>query len=417
LLGIVDAVLPDANGVPPKSLAAMRRERAAFVGKIADELAWLAKSPLRSPVRDYVALALDCSYFDRIRTPGRIGSARKRPELPPGAPPLIAYRTGICAGSDTAMLARVRGAVPAFAEAEYYEGQAAAFAAEETGGDDARALLERAYTRFPRAPGVTFTSGWLGTVVGDCASAVRYYGETIAIDPTHEYALLQRTICLTNMRQDTGAIATATRLILLETQNTGQAYYWRALNRLRRKELDQARSDIEAAKALERAPNVLTLAGIIEHDQDDLAIAEQDLRAARALYGGEENCTAAWYLGLVLTKRKQWPQSADVFESAMACYVVKVSDLGTKIARLRTRTTANPAFVAKRIAALEADSTEQRFRYHASAFNAAGNHAAAGNVPRANELLEIASVDPKLADPIAKLRESLAGTRPSHRLR
>ena len=415
LIAIVDAVLPDGNGVPPKAHIATRRGHRALVERIDGELAWLASVPLTPAVREYVALAFDCSYWVRPRAPGAtISGAAKRPELAPGASPLIAYRTGICAGTDTTMLERARAAVAAFPEAAYHLGSTAAFAAEETGGMKAGALLDEAYRRFPKSPAVTLMSGWLGTVIGDCSRAVRYYDETLAIEPAHENAWLQRTICLTNMRQDSAAIESATRLIALETESTAQAYYWRALNRLRRKELEQARSDIEAAKALAPASNVLTLAGIIEHDQDDLGIAERDLRTARGHHRGDENCTAAWYLGLVLTKTKRWGESAEIFEAAMGCYDLKVSDLRFKIARLMERSAANPSFAARRIAQFEADSAEQRGRYYAAAFNAAGSRASIGEYARGGELLEIAARNTKLAASVANLRESLKAVSGAH---
>jgi hypothetical protein len=412
LLAIVDAVLPDANGVPPKALAAMRRARQPFVAKIPAELAWLARAPLRPAVRDYVRLALDCAYPvrpDVSREP--YDSVKKRRQPPPNAPPLVLYRSGICAGGDSVPLHRAAVAVPAFAEASYFLGQPAAFDADETGGDDARELLGRAYRRFPKAPGVTFYLGWLGTMTGNCTEAIRYYAETIATEPAHEQAYFQRTICLTNLRQDSAAIESATRLIALETESTGQAYYWRALNRLRRKELELARSDIEMAKALTRdAENVLTLAGVIEHDQDDLQPAERDLRAARAKPNGRKNCTAAWYLGLVLNKGTRWRESATTFESAMGCYDEKISEDRDGIALLQSNPKLRPAVKAKKIELLEADIADQQGRYYTAAFNGASNNARAGETARARELLEIAARDPRLGEHVAKLREALAAT-------
>jgi tetratricopeptide (TPR) repeat protein len=408
----VDAVLPDAPGLPAEALAAMQRERAPVVARVSDEIAWIARTPLRAVVRDYLALALDCSYPSRPRSPGQPGDPpRKRPVLAPGAPPIIAYRTGICVEVDTTMLARARRAVPAFDEAAYFHGIVAALAADETGGGDAAELFAQAYRRFPRSPGVTFMSGWLASVVGDCATAVRYFDATLSIQPAHDNAMLRRTICLSKLHRDSAAIVSATQLIALETESLEQGYYWRALSRHRLKELSLARSDIGFAKARMRVASFLTLAGIIEHDQGDLAVAEQDLREARTLFRGEENCAAAWYLALVLNKSKRPGESAQTFEAAMACYEVNVSAIRGKIVRLQEKAAVNPAHTAKRIAALEADSTEQRTRYYSAAFNAAGNQANAGNVARAIQLLEIAASDPKLTDAVSKLRAAIVNLR------
>ncbi len=409
IITMVDAVLPDPHGVPPRKMDVLRAKHRPFLRKVEDELDWLGKAPLTPAVRDYVTLALDCSYWTRPRPRGGTnpGTPRERPQVPPGAPPLIAYRTAICAGQDTAVLTRVRAAVPAFHEAAYYAAQLTAFTSGETGDGEAPLLLERAYTRFPRAPGITFISGWFNTAIGDCPPAVRYFDETIAIEPEHERAYLERTVCLTQMHQDSAAIASATRLIALDTRSTAQAYYWRAVNRLRRKELPLARSDIDEAKRRAESDNILTLAGIIEHDQDDLDIAERDLRAARASWRGHKNCTAAWYLASVLRKRSQWRESASNFETAMACYDTAVIEIGASIAKIQAHPKMTAALKAKRIEKLVADSVDKRSRYYAAAFNGANLNARDGDFARAEELLAVAARDAALADPVGMLREEL----------
>lgn len=412
VLGIVDAVLPDGNGRMNDWPAQMRSERAAFVPKIRGEIAWLATTPLRPAVRDYASLALDCSYDARVLAPVRqAGSTQRRPVLAPDSPPIVIYRTGICMGADTNMLAAVLAVVPSFHEAAYFAGTSAAFVAELDGGERAAKLLGQAYQHLPNVPGVTYMSGWLAMELGDCPGAVRYFDETIAIDTTHEVALLQGTMCLSRLRRDTAAIARATQLLALRMSTTQQAYYWRAVSRLRLKQVDSARSDIEAAKAINRDANALTLAGIIENEQNDLGVAEQDLREARNMPLGDQNCTAAWTLGLVLGKSSRPVETADTFEAAKDCYDTKVALIGARIEAIRQRPSRNPAHTMKRIAALEADSTDERTRYYASAFNAAGHRANSGRRARAIELLEIAARDPKLADPVAKLREAILAIR------
>ena len=414
VFAIVDAVLPDPHGIPPDRMDALRARHRAYVRRIDDELGWLASAPLTTVVRDYVALALDCSYWIRPRVSGATisGTRREPPHVPPGAPPLIAYRTAICAGQDTAVLTRVRATVPAFHEAAYYAAQLTAFTSGETGDGEAPLLLEQAYARFPRAPGVTFISGWFNTAIGDCPPAVRYFEETIAIEAAHERAYLERTVCLTQMQQDSAAIESATRLIGLGTRSTAQALYWRAVNRVRRKELLLARRDIDSAKARSESDNILTLAGIIEHDQGELEVAERDLRAARAYWRGEKNCTAAWYLASVLRKRQVWRESAGTFETAMACYDTTVAEIAASITKIEAHPKMVAALKAKRIEKLVADSVDKRSRYYASAFNGANLNARDGNVARAEELLAIAAQDPQLAEPVGQLRDELQRARP-----
>jgi hypothetical protein len=412
LARIVDAVLPDRTGRAPDWPAAMRREHRSFATMISPEITWLATTPLRQAVRDYLALALDCSYDGLVLAPTRQpGGTQRRPVLPPDAPPLIIYRTGICMGAEPAMLAAALALVPRFHEAAYFAGTHAAFGAEEDGGSRSAPLLGQAYARFPRAPGVTYMRGWLAKTVGECTEAVRHFDETLATDSTHEFALLERTICLSRLHRDTAAIESASRLLAQQSMTMQPAYYWRAVSQLRLKLLPAARSDIEAAKALGRDANALTLAGIIENEQNELAIAEQDLREARGLFRGNENCTAAWTLALVIAKGNRPAEAAQMFEAAMGCYDIKVSDIRYFISRLREKAPTNPEYVARRIAALEADSVDHRSRYFASAFNAAGHTANAGKVARALELLDVAARDAKLAAPVAQLRKAIAEVR------
>ena len=395
VLAMVDAVLPDPDGASLQQVGLQHRRNLPLLARIPDELAWLATSGYRPAARAYVALALECSN-------GRRPAAR-----PADDPPLVAYRASFCARVDTASLRRLHETVPGFVETAYYRAQSATGRAAETGGAEARALFETAYARFPDAPGLTFAYGWLETVVGDCEAAVRRYDETIARAPTHERAWLQRTICLSALHQDSATIESATRLIALRSAYSDDGYYWRALSQLRRTELAAARGSADTAKARVRAAHVLTLAGVIEHDQGDLPIAERDLRDALAAPSGPANCTAASYLARVLTRVERWRESAQWFETAMGCFDGKVGQLRARIEELLAGAASTPEYTAARVARLAADSVEQRRSYHTSAYNAASMHARVGEFARAHELLDVAARDTARADVVARLREAM----------
>ena len=100
-----------------------------------------------------------------------------------------------------------------------------------------------------------------------------------------------------------------------------------------------------------------------------------------------------------------------MFEAAMACYDMKVEAIRFRIAKLLEKPSPNPAYLAKRIAGYRSDTTDHRTRYYASAFNAAGQIANAGNRARALELLDVAARDAKLATPIEQLRKAIAAAR------
>jgi len=305
VIALADHALPDGNAYPLEATEALLQSNKPFVDKLDTELAWMEQAPLTPAVRKYIALAVDCSYPDRYKERGdTTNPLEQRREVPINAPPLLAYRAANCAKADTLGLKRVLAAVPQFDEAAYALGNVVVWFSGETGGDDARKYYASAYARFPHAAGITFMSGWLELNVGDCREAIRYFDETVAMQPEQERAILQKAIRQSTLHEDSAAIATATRFIALETPDIATGYYWRAISRLRRKELEMARSDIELAKARSRAAEVLTAAGIIEFEQTDFIIAETDLRGARAALKGDENCNAGFYLGSVLTKAR-----------------------------------------------------------------------------------------------------------------
>ena len=406
---LVDLAVPDGNAYPLKVTEARLRRHKLSVDSLDTELAWIEHAPLTPAVRRYVALAADCSYPDRYKQRGDTANPlERRRAVPINAPPLLAYRAANCAKADTLALKRVFAVVPQFDEVAYALGNVVVWFAGETGGDDARKYYTSAHARFPRAAGVTFMSGWLELNVGDCGEAIRYYDETLAIEPAHDRAILQKAICQSNLHEDSAAIATTTRFIALETPDIAQGYYWRAISRLRRRELAMARSDIELAKARSRGAEILTAAGIIEYEQSDFVVAETDLRGARTAPKGDENCNAGFYLGSVLTKREAWAEAAASYDSAMVCYDDKANLLAAKIEQVRRGTRGSAEFRAKRIAALEADLADRHKRNQTSAFNAASMNARLGNLSRADELLVIAAQSTDLSDQIAKLREQLA---------
>jgi tetratricopeptide (TPR) repeat protein len=409
VLALADHVMPDGNAYPLRVSEARLRSYKPFVDKLDAELAWIEQAPLTPAVRTYIALAADCSYPDRYKQRGdTTNPLEKRREVPINAPPVVAYRAANCAKTDTLALKRVLAAVPQFDEAAYALGNVVVWFAGETGGDDARKYYASAYSRFPGAAGLTFMSGWLNLNIGDCQAAIRYYDETVAIEPAHDRAILQKAICQSNLHEDSAVIATTTRFIALETPDMAQGYYWRAISRLRRRELDMARSDIELAKARSRGAEILTAAGIIEYEQSDFTVAETDLRGARTAPKGDENCNAGFYLGSVFTKREAWAEAAASYDSAMVCYDDKSSVIAAKIEQVRRSTRGTPEFRSRRIAALESDLADRRKRSQTSAFNAASMNARLGNFGRAEELLAVAAQSAELTDQIAKLREQLA---------
>ena len=409
VLAIADAVLPDDNGLPSRQDSVLRKQNEKFLETIDTELAWMDQAPLTPAVRRYVALALNCSYSDRKKsTRDTVHTLASRREVPINAPPLLAYRAADCDKPDSLALKRVLVAATTFDEAAYALARIVVWNAGETGGDDARALFARASARFPRAAGITFMTGWLESNRGDCEEAVRLFDTTLVLQPEHDRAMLQKTICLTDLHRDSAAIASATKFIALDPPGIAYGYYWRAVNQLRRRELVLARTDIEEAKSRTKSGDVLSLAGMIEFEQGEYPIAETDLRAARATWQGWKLCGAGFYLGSTLTKREAWPDAAASFDSARVCYDERAAETAMKIEQARASTRGSAAFRARRLASLETDLADRRRRSRTAAFNTASMHARMGNLALAEEMLVIAAEEPDLTDQVSKLRQQIA---------
>jgi hypothetical protein len=92
----------------------------------------------------------------------------------------------------------------------------------------------------------------------------------------------------------------------------------------------------------------------------------------------------------------------------MVCYDGRVQAVALKIEQVRESTKGTPAFRARRIAFLEEELADRRRRYFTSTYNFASMSARIGNIPRAEELLVIASQSPDLTAQVAKLRDLIA---------
>jgi tetratricopeptide (TPR) repeat protein len=416
---MADRYLEIAEAIPPDEVGTPRRERQTFLANHSawmgggasrgapapPDVAWLDTGSLSGPVRQYLSLSLACGYNAGPRAPG--SSARPAPaELPAGTAPLVAYRAAICFPMNQAALTEVRRAVPRFAETAFFLGKIGLRTAAQDGGTKARAPLEEAYAAFPSSTAVTYLNGSVKQMAGDCRTALKFYDETLARQALHEDALLGRTICLSFLGQSDAAIAAATRIIDLRTDNQGDAFYWRAWNRHERRELVPAREDIERAKTLRYNSSVLTLAGIIEHDQDDLAPAETDLSAAKSV--DVSNCVASWYLALVGLKRQTWVPAATQFTTAMECYHASVLDTEARMRTMAARDDLDPEWRAAQLAAFEAALKEDRSQESASAYNAAVNFLRGGDRTRAVAFADLAARDPVRLPKVEELRKLLS---------
>jgi tetratricopeptide (TPR) repeat protein len=323
--------------------------------------------------------------------------------------PLVNYRVGVCDARQSDRLEVVRALVPRYAEAAYTLARQQVVRAPETGGPGARQLLAEAYARFPRSRSVTYLSGNFEQLIGDCKAALRFYDEALALEREHDNALLGRTICLAFLGRFDEAIGAATDIITIKPTTLAYGFYWRAWVHHHLGRLEPARSDIEQAKKIANANDILRLAGMIEYDQNELDLAEKDLTAAKRALGGRTDCTSRWYLGLVEIKRERWFDSGLHFEDSMLCYEANRIFAEDALKKMEQATNVDPDFKARQIAGFQAVIKEATAQQYASAFNAANQFARVAELARARRLLDIAAKDPDLQPRISELRKIIGG--------
>lgn len=408
-LRLADAVLPDDIGTPRHERNALLPTRGLRGAQLKEELSWLETGALGSAVRRYLALALECSDGELSRS-RQSPAGVPDPEPQADLPGLLLYRTAVCRPTAAESFDRLRSEVPRFAEAALFQGRVALRTVQQDGGSKAREFLQEAYAAFPLSPAVTYMNGSLNQLAGDCRTALRFYDETLARKSSHEDALLGRTACLSVLKEPDAAISAATRLIDMRAYNQGDAFYWRAWNHHQRAELSPARADANRAKTLQYNSPVLTLAGMIEHDQEDLSPAEIDLGAAKDL--DASNCTARWYLALVALKRELWSQAGSHFASAMECYTSNATDAERRMQAMASREDVDPQWRAAQIAGFEAAIKDDRSQESASAYNAAVNFLRAGDRANAVSHANLAARDPLRRPKVDELRKLLTPSSP-----
>jgi tetratricopeptide (TPR) repeat protein len=416
-LAAVESLPHQRHGWPRSELAAFRHAHGLTPERTREEAEWVRHGPLTGPLAQYLATSLECAHPPAPRP--ATAHAVSPPDPAPNtedAPPIVAYRVATCAAARRPALEALRAAIPEFVETSLFLGQIAVAAIADGGAGDPHALVAETLRRFPESPAATFLGATLQHAVSDWERAIDLYDRTLALKPLHEDAWAGRTISLTELARHGEAIDAATRMIDLKLDNVDQALYWRAWNYHAQNRFTEARADIEEARRRRRSEEILTLAGIIEHDQEDLDAARQDLTDARRM-GRGSNCRADWYLGSVLVKQRQWKDAAPTFEAAMTCYAIDVKARENAIRALEDKTGVDAVFKQSRIARLRREIELQRRQHLAAAFNAANSFAQSGDLEKARPLIDVAAADPDLSDEIDELRRHMAAVAESRRAR
>jgi tetratricopeptide (TPR) repeat protein len=391
LVAVVASVPEDSTGrrLLPPALAG-REEFDATVAKI-------GASPFSSLFKSYLRLSVQCGRVTVEAPP----AAALEPEAP-----LIRYRRAICENPiQVPPLQAVRETVPRAVETSLFLGRAAMATIAGSDGRQPRELFEEAFARFPDSPSIAFNLATVYQVGGDCRRAEELFSRTLALRPGHTEARLGRTICRTYLSKGDEAIADATVLIDAVANNRADAYYWRAWNLRRAQQLEPARADIDRARALLYNARVLTLAGMIEHDQKDFDKAREDLTRARDMESTE--CQARWYLGLVGFGTEQWAESARGFADAADCYARLVAQTERARDAMAARKDISEEFRRTQIAGFNAAIAEDSTQKSAADLNAAINYGRAEDRENATIYMKRAAVDPERRVAVEDLRQIL----------
>lgn len=407
-LDMATAVPPDLVGTPRRKASALKRPTSAQYGEWQTALQAGADS---AEFRRYLSISLDCSFGIGLGTrpappPNAAAAPTSAWSMMPDAktdPPgnLLAYRRANCTRVDRVFLTGLAEGDERFLEAGVLGGRVRSEIPTSREMADARKWLKAASLKWSASPAVWFALGALYQTAGDCRAALTHYDHTLTIEPLHERAQLGRLICLSYAKQYPDAIAQATGMIT-EGVEEGESRYWRAWNLRETGKLVEARTDSDRMKQILYNDRALTLAGQIEHDQDDLDIAEKDLATAKKL--NDQNCIAPWYFALVKYKRQAWPATAEAFTGAMTCYQGAVAYDRSKLEAMKTMEGIDEEFRASQIAGFEIAIKDDSSQVSASALNAAINYARANNREKALEYCDLAAKDPDRAKQAAELR-------------
>jgi len=410
-ISLVDNVPAEHDSWTHAEARSFRNGRTPFSRSLPAELAWLSASEASPHIRRFLAQTLACLY----------PSARVSAETPGGgpaqepSPPLLRYRVIACVDRPAEDLQSILSDVPEFTEVQYFLGMKAVDAIPLGGGADPRPLIASVSSRFPDAIPALYLSARFQHVIGRCTEALALLDRMLAQRPEHETAWLGQVMCYTDLARRQDAIDAATHMIDRRFDNMDEALYWRAWNYHGKGDLTSARRDIDEVRRIRVRPETFTLAGIIEHDQDDLDPAERDLTIAARL--SDTDCTARWFLGSVYVKKGNWTGAAPAFDGARACFDAEADALTERVSKLQADDTLDADYKSAQSEKLRQRIDRDRTQQSGAALNAAKSFGAIGNLPRARALVDEAGADLSLKAEVDEFlawldRASRAGAAP-----
>jgi len=297
-----------------------------------------------------------------------------------GGVPLLQYRAGLCGGNAAGQLALARDSDPEFDDTELELGRRAL--QDRVRPDVAAGLdhLRTARAAFPESPAIPMLIADVRQNNEEWTEALAEYEAALLLVPTHQAALLGRTISLSNLDRHDEALTSASTLLELGSPFIGEARYWRAWNLYRLDRVAAARADADLAKTLMANPPLFVLSGLIEWREQRMESADREFQRAIEMDFGQ--CDAAFYLGSVRVERRLLPESLSAFLHALQCFELSVVTRRAAIEKL-SATPEDAALNARQIASHQrAIVVAEKRRGEAAQNVAAIRQATAGPGPR-----------------------------------
>lgn len=335
-LDIVDVIPQDRLSADREGLFDLRR-RAKAKASIERWRATLQTGPHSAAFRAYLDVSLVCS-FGRLSEDARSYSGTLDPVV---LTPLYRFAIGHCDSSQRARMTSLRDDVPAFVDAEYALARYALEDPVAPDPEDALRRLHAAAAAFPESPAVPIWIGNIHRAWEEWAPAVDAFDRALAVAPDHPDALVGRAVSLSQLGRSDEAIAAATRVIDIGQWQLGEAYYWRAWNRLRLDQLDDARRDVDRARSLMSNSRVFVLSGVIEWRLKQLTAAAHNFEQALTMDFGE--CEAAFNLGVVRDELGRQRDAFGAFKQAGQCNDLSIALREEAIAKVRAGTGTDTA--------------------------------------------------------------------------
>lgn len=148
--------------------------------------------------------------------------------------------------------------------------------------------------------------------------AIRYYDQTLGIDPLNPVALFGKGVSLHFLERYEESDAVFDFMLANQSKHHGEAYYYKAYNRHMQDEPGKARPLVDKAKELlPRSGEVCFLSGLLYFNEDKYKEATNDFYKA-VDDPAYSNCYPLYYLGMIKMKSQDWGFLRK-FSDSLAC--------------------------------------------------------------------------------------------------